>query len=252
MKANKNTRRNFLKISGASALGLAVAPAQASSNQEPIEKLKVVVVGAHPDDPESMCGGTIIVLTGQGHDVVSAYLTRGEAGIPGKSHEDASKIRTAEAIEACKIMNAKPEFLTQIDGSSEITPARYKEVHDFLKKENPDIVFTHWPIDTHRDHRICSMLIYDAWLYSGKKYALYYCEAMSGMQSQNFNPTNYVDISEVIDKKHAACNVHKSQDVKEWYETSHGRMEIFRGMESGYKFAEAFVLQNQSPDSRLI
>ncbi len=245
----KITRRNVLKITGVAAIGMAASPLKAVNDQGLSEKLKVLVVGAHPDDPETMCGGTIIVLAEQGHEVVSAYLTKGEAGIPGKSHEEASKIRSAEAIEACKIMNAKPKFLTQIDGSSEITPARYEEVHDFLEKENPDIVITHWSIDTHRDHRICSSLVYDAWLHSGKRFSLYYCEAMSGMQSQNFIPTDYMDISNVIDKKLEACYMHESQHVEEWYKTSHGTMETFRGLEAGCKYAEAFIHQVQSPKS---
>ena len=248
----KITRRSLLKISGASALGMAVSPMKAAGNQEPSEKLKIVVVGAHPDDPESICGGTMILLAEQGHEVVSAYLTRGEAGIPGKSHEAAAQVRTKEALDACKIMNVKAVFLKQIDGGTEITPERYNEMHDFIVAENPDIVFTHWPIDTHRDHRICSMLVYDAWLRSGKKFPLYYCEAMSGEQSQNFYPTDYKDISSVVEKKHKACLAHKSQGVEKWYETSHGRMETFRGMEAGCKYAEAFIYQAQNPKSSIL
>lgn len=248
----KISRRNALKMSGVATLGMAVSPLKASENADPEKKLKVVVVGAHPDDPETGCGGTMILLAEKGHGVVSAYLTRGEAGISGKSYDEAAQIRTNEALKACEIMNVKAAFLTQIDGSTEITPERYNEMHNFMSSEKPDIVFTHWPIDTHRDHRICSMLVYDAWLHSGKQFSLYYFEVMSGEQSQNFNPADYTDISSVVEKKHKACLEHKSQKVEEWYETSHGRMEIFRGMEAGYKFAEAFIRQNQSPESSVV
>ena len=50
---------------------------------------KVLVIGAHPDDPETMCGGTMLRLKELGAEVVSVYLTSGEAGIRGKSHEEA-------------------------------------------------------------------------------------------------------------------------------------------------------------------
>lgn len=248
----KTTRRNVLKMSGLAALGLAVSPIKAAENRVAAWKLKVVVVGAHPDDPETGCGGTMTLLAEQGHEVVSAYLTHGEAGIAGKTYNEAADIRTSEALNACKIMNVKAAFLTQIDGSTEITTARYNEMYDFLDTENPDIVFTHWPIDTHRDHRICSTLVYDAWLRLGKRFSLYYFEVMSGEQSQNFYPTNYVDIGASLDKKHEASFAHKSQDIEEMYEPSHGRMEVFRGMEAGCKYAEAFIHQVQNPKSNIL
>ena len=63
---------------------------------------KVLVIGAHPDDPETMCGGTMIKLREMGVEVVSVYFTGGEAGIPGKSHEESRTIRTAEAKKHAK------------------------------------------------------------------------------------------------------------------------------------------------------
>jgi LmbE family N-acetylglucosaminyl deacetylase len=204
-------------------------------------KLKIVVVGAHPDDNETMCGGTMALFSGSGHEVVSAYLTRGEAGIDGKSYEEAAKIRSSEIMESCDILNVIPEFLGQIDGSCEINQFQYNIVHDFLIKENPDLVFTHWPIDSHRDHRICSSLVLDTWYRMQRKFDLYYCEVMTGTQSQNFYPTDYVDITPVIKLKHNACFVHKSQKIEEEYPLYHGKMEFFRGMENNCEYAEAFV-----------
>jgi LmbE family N-acetylglucosaminyl deacetylase len=242
---NRITRRNALKLTGISA-GAALwgfpEPLMASEKKETLQKkLKIIVAGAHPDDPETICGGTMALCAAAGHEVISAYLTRGEAGIPGKSHEEAAKIRTEEALKACQILKARAVFLGQIDGSCEITPNRYTEIYEFLKTENPDLVFTHWPIDTHRDHRICSNLILDAWFHLGRKFDLLYAEAMTGTQSQNFTPTDYVDISSVIKQKHDACYIHRSQQMEEEYAMYHGRMEIFRGMEHQCQFAEAFV-----------
>ncbi len=240
------SRRNILKLSGTAALGLTSLSMKAKESQISVKKLKIVVVGAHPDDPETGCGGTISLLSGEGHEVVAAYLTRGEAGIKGKTYQEAASIRTNEAIAACKIMNAKAAFLGQIDGSCEITATRYTEVYDFLKKEKPDIVFTHWPIDAHRDHRICSILVYDAWLNLKRSFGLFYFEVESGGQTQNFPPTNFVDISSVIEKKHAACFSHVSQKMEWVYSEYHEKMEKFRGMQANCQYAEAFIRHNQS------
>src|SRR5579883_2629195 len=152
----------------AAAVGLPlveVGAAEASSR-----KLKVIVAGAHPDDPESAAGGTIARYTDLGHEVVCLYLTRGEAGMRGKTHKEAAAIRTAEAEKACQILKARPLFAGQVDGSTEVNPARYDEFFKLLSAEKPDIVFTHWPVDTHRDHRATSLLVYDAWLKMGKKF----------------------------------------------------------------------------------
>lgn len=240
------SRRNLIKLSGTAALGLAASSLIAGENGKLKEKLKIVVVGAHPDDPETGCGGTMTLLSAEGHEVVSAYLTRGEAGIQGKSYDEAAKIRTSEALEACKIMNARAVFLKQIDGSCEITSARYAEMLDFIKAEKPDVVITHWPVDEHRDHRICSILVFDAWLRMEKNFALYYFEVESGGQTQNFPPTNFVDITSVIDRKHTACNCHVSQNMEEVYSSFHEHMERFRGMQASCKYAEAFIKHNQS------
>jgi len=243
---------NAVPITIGTTLGLSNASAFGNGSITSLEKkMKIVVLGAHPDDPETMCGGAMAVYSNLGHEVVSAYLTRGEAGIEGKSHDASAKIRTAEALTACGILKARPEFMGQVDGSCEITKERYSQVFNFLEKEEPDIILTHWPIDTHRDHRICSILVYDAWLELGCKSALYFGEVMSGHQTQNFAPTDYVDITGVIKQKHKSCFAHVSQKIEETYPEHHGKMEIFRGMEFGCNYAEAFVRHVQSPATYL-
>jgi LmbE family N-acetylglucosaminyl deacetylase len=247
------TRRDLLQQSSwmmAGALGLPLLSGQAAgqASQEDSKRLKVVVAGAHPDDPESGCGGTIALYSRLGHEVTIIYLTRGEAGIPGKSAKEAAAIRTGEAQKACAILKAKPVFAGQIDGDTEINRARYQEFAGILEAEQPDIVFTHWPIDTHRDHRAASLLVYDAWLAGHKKFDLYYFEVEQGTQTQVFHPTNYVDISKTADRKRASCFVHASQQPEDWYQL-HEKMNVFRGMEGGYQVAEAFVRHCQNPQA---
>ncbi len=246
---NKISRRKSIKMSATIAAGLVAVslPAQ-SFEKSKVKPLKLLVVGAHPDDPETGCGGIISTYVKNGHEVVSVYLTRGESGIPGKTHDEAAVIRTDEAKKACKIFGVRPVFMNQIDGNTTLDAERYADMRSIIEKENPDIVITHWPIDSHRDHRICSLLVYDAWLNSGSSFALYYFEVMTGVQTQNFNPTDYVDITDVIDIKHKGCYQHVSQHVKEGYfnDLLHGKMEVFRGMEEGFEYAEAFVKQMKS------
>ena len=80
-----------------------------------------------------------------------------------------------------------------------------------LESEMPDVVFTQWPIDNHRDHRATSTLVYDAWLRSAKPFALYYYEVSDGEDTLLFHPTDYVDITETENRKRAACYAHASQ-----------------------------------------
>lgn len=237
-------RRSMLKITGATLAGTTLSGIPAFSREaspKASEGKKALIIGAHPDDPETGCGGTMILLKQAGYEVVSVYMTKGEAGIQGKTHEESAAIRVKEATEASKMLGARPLFMTQIDGNTEINKARYVEMREVIAAEKPDVVFTHWPIDSHPDHRVCSLLVYDAWRRLGYSFELYYFEVMSGMQSQLFQPTDYVDISAVAERKREACFCHASQDMKAVYDDWHDRMERFRGLEFRCKCAEAFI-----------
>lgn len=204
---------------------------------------KVLVIGAHPDDPESMCAGTMLKLKAMGAEVVAVYLTSGEAGIVGKTHEQARTIRQAEARKACEVLGVRAVFLTQTDGNAEVNKDRYAEMKALIEAEQPDMVITHWPIDSHRDHRICSILVYDAWRMTGRGFDLYYSEVMTGMQTQNFTPSLWVDITDYRDKKIEAYLCHESQELEGAVKEYHDTMERMRGMECQAKYAEAFVQQ---------
>lgn len=202
---------------------------------------KALVIGAHPDDPESMAGGTMLMLKNQGCEVVCVYFTNGEGGIPGKSEEEAGRIRHQEGLNSCALMGIRPVFMTQIDGRTEINSERYDEMKSIIESENPDVVITHWPIDSHRDHRNCALLVFDSWRRLGHKFDLYFTEVMSGNQTQNFLPTSYVDITPVRDLKIAAYLCHKSQNLEGNVPKYHDTMEGLRGLEYQCKWAEAFV-----------
>jgi LmbE family N-acetylglucosaminyl deacetylase len=237
------SRRNLLVGSGITALGLVSAQADEST---PARELKVVVAGGHPGDPEAACGGTMARFADLGHEVVALYVSRGEAGIPGKTHAEAAAIRTGEAQKACELLKARALFANQIDGATEVTPARYDEFRKLLDAEKPDVVFTQWPIDAHRDHRVTALLVYDAWLVGGRKFALYYYEVATGDETQHFHPTHYFDMTATEPRKRAACFAHESQGPAKFYAIQE-EMQRFRGSQAGFKQAEAFVRHEQSP-----
>jgi len=203
MQKDSLTRRTFLEQSAVLAAPLMLAAAAApvaAADATASRRLKVFCVGGHPDDPESGCAGTLARYSELGHSVTIIYLTRGERGIRDKSLEEAAKIRTAESENACKIMGAKPVFFGQIDGATEVTRAHVDAMTRLLSPDNPNVVFTHWPIDTHMDHQVASFLTIRACMALRQRPQLYFFEVNSGSQSQGFQPNTYVDISRVVDR----------------------------------------------------
>ena len=136
------SRRTFIQQSAAVA-GLAgltansVAASSAEGGASAQKPMKIVCVGGHPDDPESGCGGTLALYAGLGHTVTVIYLTRGEAGIPGKSHGEAAAIRTAECEESCKILGVKAVFARQIDGATVVDPKAAEALGRLISAERP-------------------------------------------------------------------------------------------------------------------
>ncbi len=250
MKNRDLTRRSFVKQSLALAAPTVLAAnalplAAAESESGAARKLKVVCVGGHPDDPESGCAGTLVRYAELGHSVTIIYLTRGERGIRDKSLDEAAKIRSAECEAACKLMAAKPVFFGQIDGATEFNKAQVDAMTTLLSAENPDAVFTHWPIDTHMDHQVASLLAIRAWMALSQKPQLYFFEVNSGSQSQGFLPNTYVDISAVVEKKKTALFAHVSQDGQGIWRQHHEVIASWRGRETGVGAAEAFVHLNR-------
>src|SRR2546423_1065397 len=185
------TRRGFVTQSLA-AVGPGVVAANSlplvSAQAEDTARISVVCVGGHPDDPESGCGGTLARYAALGHAVTVVYLTRGERGIPGKSLDEAARIRSAECDAACKIMGAKPVFFGQIDGATEVTHAHVETMTKLLAARNPEVIFAHWPVDTHMDHQVASMLTIRSWMGLRTSPSLYFFEVNSGSQTEGFLP----------------------------------------------------------------
>ena len=204
-------------------------------------ELSIVCVGAHPDDPETGCGGTLARLANEGHRVSIVYLTRGEAGIRNGHGSLTSQIRTAEAQRGSTLLGAQAYFAGQIDGKTSTEDTASHAFTELLASLDPDVVFTHWPLDTHRDHRNASQLTYEAWEALGESFTLAYYEVMTGVQTHHFEPNCFVDISSTSEQKRAAIYTHVCQNPDRFY-PYHLKMEQERGSEADFKRAEAFVV----------
>jgi LmbE family N-acetylglucosaminyl deacetylase len=239
------SRRTFVKntVAGTGLLSLSSMVFGA------VQKKKVVVVGGHPDDPECGVGGTVPLLVKAGHEVTLMYFTNGDEGIAGKSHEEAATIRRNECIQACKLLGAKPLFVDQVDGESVITNSEMTRFQRLLWNEKPHVVFAHWPIDSHKDHQLSSVLTIQSWMEAPEKFTLYFYEVCSGSQTFLFHPTDYVDITGTQQLKWKALACHSSQKIigadgkytQAMADCGHPSMEDFRGHEIGTHAAEAFI-----------
>jgi len=229
-----------MPISRRSFAACATASILASKNSVAAhgERLKVVVTGGHPGDPECGCAGTIACYTELGHEVVLLYMNRGEGFCKGADPSQCATVRTAEARKACEILKARAAFVGQYDGRAIVDNSHYDEFRRSFESEKPDIVFAQWPLDRHRDHRALSMLVLDAWFQTGKKSALYFYEVAE--DTTMFSPVEFVDISRVESVRRAACYAHASQQPDKWYPLQ-VELTRFRGAESGLGQAEAFL-----------
>jgi N-acetylglucosamine malate deacetylase 1 len=203
------------------------------------KKLKIVVFGGHPDDPESGAGGLIATLTQQGHEVICAYGTtfRGNRRFFGRPE---GEVRKEEASAACQVLGAKPKFFPYAHEKLVADVTTLKEVSSWLAEVKPDIVVTHWPLDTHPNHHVVSSLVWQCYRRQGG-WNLYFFEVMTDQQTIGFAPDLFLDIAPVRDLKKRSLDAHKSQGPDDIWQV-HERMHRRRGAECGVEYAEAYKL----------
>lgn len=239
-------RREFLQKAGKvmAATGLAspslnaLGQPQGTAQKMAGRKLKVMVTGGHPGDPECGCGGTIARYADAGHDVVLTYLNRGQAYCRDPTVKDCGAVRTAEAEKACGVLKARAAFVGQYDGKAIVDSPHYDEFRKLFNSESPDVILAQWPIDKHRDHRALSNLVLDAWMESGKKAAFYYYDIAE--DTMMFTPSEFVDITAEEPRKLAACFAHASQRPEKWYPLE-AELTRLHGTQSGHANAEGFL-----------
>ncbi len=205
---------------------------------------RVLAVGAHLDDIELGCGGTLARAAAEGHCVRmiclsdSAYTdfegrvlrTRAEAWREGLAAADALGCGDLEIL----------DFPTKdVPDGSEVVEALDRRIAAF----RPDVIFTHWPFDTHQAHRGAALATISA---SRRQNTILMYDPVfpAGRSFVGFRPQVYVDISEAIDRKLEALRRHGSQYRKygeDWIEGVRTRAR-FRGYEMETSYAEAFEL----------
>lgn len=195
--------------------------------------MNLLAIGAHPDDIEFGCGGTLIKYAEKGHNVYFLVLTMG--GIGGNP-----EIRKKEQEEAVKFIKAKQVFWGNFqDTELPVNKSVISVIEDVINKIKPRIVFFNFFDDTHQDHRVIAQAGVSATRYI--KEVLYY-EVPS---SQNFQPDIFVDIGDVLGRKLELLKIHTSQVDKTKIKDltileSAQSFAIFRGYQGRIKYAEGF------------
>jgi LmbE family N-acetylglucosaminyl deacetylase len=137
----------------------AFSPANAAEKDR---KLRIIIFGAHPDDPELKAGGTAIKWVKQGHHVKMVSVTNGDIGHWRMRGEALARRRLAEVKAADKILGVETEVLPIHDGELEPTLAHRRTITRLIRKWKADIVLCHRPWDYHPDHRYVGVLVQDA------------------------------------------------------------------------------------------
>jgi LmbE family N-acetylglucosaminyl deacetylase len=139
------------------ALGMISIQAQ----QLPEHKLHVIIIGAHPDDPDEV-GGTAYKWAQLGYDVMMVALTNGDAGHQSIKAAELAKIRREEARRAGEVIGVKYITLDNHDGQLMPTYENRLQVIRLIREQKADIVIYPRPYDYHPDHRYTGVLVNDA------------------------------------------------------------------------------------------
>ena len=165
--------------------------------------MKILAIGAHPDDIEIGCGGTLLYLKAKYQaELHTLILTRGEAS------NDMPVDREWEQEESSRILGIDKRFSAGLPDTAIGLKAAIKFIEDIVGNVEPDVVFTHYGLDTHQDHRVVAEATVSACKNRGN--ILYY----ESISSENFQPTLFVDITQTMAKKCQAVQAHASQEKR--------------------------------------
>jgi LmbE family N-acetylglucosaminyl deacetylase len=195
--------------------------------------MKILGIGAHPDDLEFGCGGTFCRLAAQGHKLHMMVITRGSVG-------GDPRVRLAEQERSAALLKAKLYWGGFEDTGVTLGRELIQAVERRMEEVKPDAVFVNHSADTHQDHRNVSRAVETAARYM--KNLLFY-EVPTTI---DFNPCIYSDIGTVINKKVALLKCHRSQVFKTRVKNlsiveSAKAAAMFRGYQDRVKYAEGFM-----------
>jgi N-acetylglucosamine malate deacetylase 1 len=219
--------------------------------------MNILAVGCHPDDLEIGCGGTLARFASAGHCISMVHVANGNMGHAVILPDELRAIRLAEAQKAGKILGAA-QVLTLDEGDLQVdsnNPHTVRQMVDIIRQVQPDLIITHALEDYMKDHVEVSRLVFDASFSASVPHfetptpgtaritPLYYMDTLAGV---NFLPSEYVDISDTIERKLQALDCHESQirwmhdhdniDFLDFVRTA----SKFRGLQCGTAYAEGF------------
>jgi LmbE family N-acetylglucosaminyl deacetylase len=189
-------------------------------------KLRILVIGAHPDDCEFKCSGVGALWARQGHTVRFVSATNGGTGHHRIGGIELVRRRIAEAKAAAEVLGVESQVLPIMNGGL-VPSLEYRNMFIRLIREfSPDVLITHRPNDYHADHRYTSILVQDAsYLVTvpnncPETPALRHDPSMLYMADGfekpiPFHPDFVVAIDSVMEKKLSALACHESQ-LFEW------------------------------------
>jgi len=214
------------------ALGLG---AQGGANPASDGKLRIIAIGAHPDDCDSRAGGTGAKYAALGHHFKCLSVTNGDAGHHSEGGGALARRRIAEAKEAARRVGIEYDVLDNHDGELLPTLEVRRQIIRKIREWNADMVMAPRPNDYHPDHRYTGVLVQDAAYMVTvpnicpdtpalrKNPAFFYFQ--DGFQRPNpFRPDVVVSIDDVLDKKVAMLDAHVSQ-MYEWLAWHGDRLE---------------------------
>lgn len=225
--------------------------------------MNVLAIGCHPDDVEIACAGTLAKCVQRGDRVIVCHVSSGNLGhvvIPPDELRGirANEAKRAGAMAGIEVISAGFDDLEIFDNGKEARDV----IVDIIRYADPDFIITHNPDDYMPDHTAVSRLVFDASFTStlpnytdyvhrysdpngkpAKLVPIFYMDTLAGV---DFNPTEYVDISDVVDLKLDMLRCHESQLV--WM-LEHDGIDFadmvkscsrYRGYQCGAAYAEGF------------
>lgn len=167
----------------------------------------VLAIGAHPDDIEFGCFGTLARLS-KVHDIHIIILTLGELA-------GSSIVRMEECRQSAKLINATLHFLDYEEGDISVNASSILKLRNHIRSINPNMIFTLYPQDTHQDHRNTSQITVSAcrdWKPDRQNIdEILFYEVVS---TTNFRPNMFYDVTDFFPLKKSALSIHSSQNAK--------------------------------------
>jgi len=227
-----------------------------------MKKMTILAVGAHPDDIELICAGTLARCADRGDKVAIAYVTNGNMGHYRIPPPKLARIREKEAREAAAVIGAEVIWVGLPDEVVFDDQETRLKIVDAIRTCKPDLIITHYRDDYHPDHRMTSKLVFDASFvctiphiktkhsFHERVVPIAYMDTLAGL---GFLPDTYVDITDTFEKKKEMLSKHVSQIT--WLK-EHDKIDligfmktvaVFRGLQCNTRYAEGFRMLETWP-----